>query len=147
MRLPLLRALAFTLCCAVLASCTLPRISLRKKRPAEARLPRAQNVGTIVLVNEASKFVLIDTGDFPSPAIGTTLTASSGGVESATLLATNVRKRPHLIADIKSGTPRKGDRVVAPPVLKAEPSGPAQRALPVQPTPAPAKKKPFWKFW
>ena len=146
MRLPFFRITSLVLCCAALAGCTLPKLSFRKKRTPEARLPRAENVGTIVLVNEASKFVLIDTGDYPSPAVGITLTASSGGVESATLLATNVRKRPHLIADIKSGTPHKGDRVVAPPVLKAEPTGLVQRAIPVQPTPAPAKK-PFWKFW
>lgn len=149
MRLPSVRLFLLVFCCAAFGGCTLLPKSLpfRKKRPASAaRLPRAENVGTIVLVNDASKFVLIDTGDFPSPAVGTTLTASTAGVESATLLATNVRKRPHLIADIKSGMPRKGDRVLAPPVLKAEPSTPPLRALPVQPTPAP-KKKPFWKLW
>lgn len=137
------------MCCALITGCALlkkPFSSLKKRPAAAAHLPRPENVGTIVLVNEAAKFVLIDTGDYPTPTAGITLTASSGGLESATLLATNVRKRPHLIADIKSGTPRKGDRVVAPPVLRAEASTPAPRALPVQPTPAP-KKKPFWKLW
>lgn len=141
------RFVALVLCLSVLSSCTLlPKAwPFRKKRVLTAQTPRAQNAGTILLVNETSKFVLIDSGDFPTPAVGTTLTSYTAGVESATLLATEVRKRPHLIADITSGAPHKGDRVIALPTLRAEPN--ARRAEAVQPTPAPAKKKPFWKFW
>jgi hypothetical protein len=88
--------------------------------------------------------VLIDGGDLPTPATGAPLKSYTAGVESGSLLATEVKKRPHIIADIKEGAPRKGDRVMAVPVLKGD--KPVARAQPVQP-PAPTAKKPWWKLW
>ena len=74
-------------------------------------------VGTIALVNADSGFVLIDQGQQASPTTGALLKTYSGPNESAVLVASDVRKRPFIIADIKSGTPQKGDRVYFPTVI------------------------------
>jgi hypothetical protein len=143
-----LRFLTLILALSLLPACGLLQNGLplgkRKGRASNAMvLPKPVPVGTIVLVNEESKFVLIDGGDLPSPGTGAPLKSYTAGVESGSLLATEVRKRPHIIADIKAGAPRKGDRVEAVPVMKGD--KPVARAQAV-PNAQPAKK-PWWKLW
>jgi hypothetical protein len=147
--LPLFLALTLAVFpgCGVLQKATHP-----KKRTASTapRAPRPVNIGKIVLVNEESKFVLIDGGELPSPAPDATLTSYTGNTESGTLLATKIARRPHIIADIKGGAPKKGDRVMALPVLPAQAATPVATAVPAAQTPAAAAtapKKPWWKMW
>ncbi|MDB6172233.1 MAG: hypothetical protein JWL59_1544 [Chthoniobacteraceae bacterium] len=68
--------------------------------------------GTIALVNEESRFVLIEAGYNTAPADGTLLKSFRGETESADLSVSPERRRPFVIADIVRGTPQKGDRVV-----------------------------------
>lgn len=78
-------------------------------------------VGTVTLVNEEGKFVLVDNGALPVPPVGGVLKCypAAASEPSAELVATDVRKRPFTIADIREGVPRKGDRVVyIPPELQ-----------------------------
>ena len=79
-------------------------------------------MGTIALVNSDSGFVLIDQGQQAAPTSGALLKTYSGGSESAVLVASDVRKRPFIIADIKSGMPQKGDRVFIPTIIPAPPT-------------------------
>lgn len=87
---------------------------------AKARRP-LQRVGVLTLVNEADGFVLIDSGSLPTPAIGAKLVSYSGAVSSGQLKASDVRRRPFVVADIVGGTPRVGDEVfeAAPLVVGA----------------------------
>jgi hypothetical protein len=92
----------------------------RKHKPAKSAPPSALAVGTVTLVNEEGKFVLVDNGALPVPPIGGILKCypASATEPSAELVATDVRKRPFTIADIREGVPHKGDRVVyIPPEL------------------------------
>jgi hypothetical protein len=143
--LPLFLALTvvFLPGCGLLQKATHPR---KRGRAVAAHPPRPVNIGTIILVNAESKFVLIDGGELPAPAPGATLTSYTGSTESGTLLATKIAHRPHIIADIKGGAPKKGDRVMALPVLPAQSATPAPTA-PTSPTATTKPKKPWWKMW
>jgi hypothetical protein len=83
-------------------------------------------VGTIKLVNPESGFALIDNGLLPTPPQGLALKSYTQQTESAELVSSDVRKRPFIIADIKSGTPLKGDKVFTARnvALPAQPAGP-----------------------
>lgn len=88
------------------------RVAAQKERAAARKIP--QLVGTIVLVSEEGKFVLIDNESRPSPAMGTVLGTGGEGpstAETVELRVTEIRKRPFVIADIVRGQPQKGDRV------------------------------------
>jgi hypothetical protein len=92
----------------------------RKRTAAQTPQPaRVLLVGTVALVNSDSGFVLIDQGQQAAPTSGALLKTYSGGTESAVLVASDVRKRPFIIADIKSGAPQKGDRVFIPTIIPA----------------------------
>ena len=80
---------------------------LQTKVPA----PAPRRVGTVMLVNEADQFVLIDTATAHEPAAGTALKTFTGEVESGVVTVGSVARRPFVVADIVSGTPRKGDAV------------------------------------
>jgi len=71
----------------------------------------AQCIGTVIMVNIESAFVLIDNGSRPSPTKGTGAQSRSADGSSVELRLTEIRKRPFLIADIVAGTPQKGDQV------------------------------------
>ena len=86
----------------------------KKKMPPPAHQP-ALLVGTVKLVNEADKFVLIDSGTYPSPAPGAVLKTEATEGEPAELKAGEIRRRPFAIADVVKGTPRVGERVYQQP--------------------------------
>ena len=109
---PLSCVLALGLFCGGCA--TLKKIRFpwsREKRAPEAAAIRPHYVGTITLVNEDARFVLIDAGNFSVPPAGTALKTMSGESETGVVMVGEVRKRPFAVADIVRGTPRKGDRV------------------------------------
>ena len=101
----------------------------RREAAIRAATQAPRIVGTIALVNAEGRFALVDSGMFPTPESGAVLRAFTGDMESAELRASEVRKRPFVIADIVRGLPRKGDRVVQlasePEVRKAEPTAAA----------------------
>ena len=137
-----------TVLSALLMLCILQQGCLfhRKHKPAVARtyVPLPIPVGTITLVNEDAQFVLVDNGTLPVPPIGGTLKAYPSGTEtaSAELVATNVTRRPFTIADIRRGSPHKGDRVVyLPPELRKPKALEERAASPLPPqaaSPGPA---------
>lgn len=83
----------------------------RRKKPSMAAIPRPAYVGTVALVNADAGFVLIDQGQAFAPPVGVPLKCYTGNTESGELATGPVRKRPFLIADIRGGSPQKGDRV------------------------------------
>ena len=99
----------------------------KKRKKLERIVAVAQPIfiGTITLVNAENGFVLIDNGRLPAPQTGAALTGFSSGAPSAELTATEVRKRPFIIADIRSGTPLKGDRVFMSQAAAPTPAAPA----------------------
>ncbi len=74
--------------------------------PAGPRL-----VGTIAVVNEPLKFVLVDVGSLYVPTVGKALKCFSSGTESGVLAVTPERTGPFISADIVKGAPQKGDQV------------------------------------
>jgi hypothetical protein len=93
--------------CAVLSKWKRERKA--RKTAAQPAVPRF--VGTITLVNEEDRFVLIDNGNSPVPPTGAALKSFAGEVESGVLSVGSVRRAPFVIADIVKGAPHKGDTV------------------------------------
>lgn len=111
------------ICAVLLCSLGSPGCALlhRKQKPPKPAPPSAVAVGTVTLVNEEGKFVLVDNGALPVPPVGGVLKCYQPAATepSAELVTTDVRKRPFTIADISQGAPHKGDRVVyIPPELQ-----------------------------
>ncbi len=111
--------------------------ALFKKHPkprAASAVPRL--VGTVAIVDENQHFVLIDTDYSRILESGLVLTTYTGEIVSGTLRLSPERRRPFFAADIVSGDPKKGDRVVQPaPVANdSAPSSSVSSAL----TPAPS---------
>ena len=110
--LPLACILAVGLFCGGCA--TLKKLRFpwpREKRAPETPVVRPHYVGTITLVNEDARFVLIDAGNASVPPAGTALKTMSGETETGVVMVGEVRKRPFAVADIIRGSPKKGDRV------------------------------------
>jgi hypothetical protein len=117
------------LCAVLLISLALPGCHFLHRKHKPAPTPQPYAVGTVTLVNEEGKFVLVDNGALPVPPVGGVLRCYPGSATEPTaeLVATDVRKRPFTIADIRQGAPHKGDRVVyVPPdllrTMKAKPA-------------------------
>jgi hypothetical protein len=112
------------MCCVLFGAsgCASARKREKKEKPAPAA-PQPVLVGTISLVNEESKFVLIDAGLLPTPPPDLALKSYTKDIESGDLLTSRERRRPFIIADIKSGIPKKGDRVYTA-VTNAKPAVP-----------------------
>jgi hypothetical protein len=93
------------------ASCaTMKKLHLLPQHPSKAEskapAPTPRRVGTVTLVNDTDHFVLIDTATAPAPAAGTALKTFTGEVESGVVTVGPVSRRPFVVADIVSGTPR-----------------------------------------
>ena len=96
------------------------------RRPQPRLLP-TRLIGTITLVNEENRFVLIDANETAEP--GLPLQAvTPGGEPAARLKVSPEKKAPFLIADIVSGTPHRGDQAITLP--------PAPQAATVPPAPS-----------
>lgn len=135
---PMLRSLHLTLLLATtLFFCAGCGLFPKKKQQYAA--PKSLFIGTITLVNEPEHFVLIDNGTSPAPASGMVLKTYTGETKSGELLASNLRRHPFLIADIREGAPKKGDRVVYDlPKSQQQPGSPNGPGTPAPgATPAP----------
>lgn len=129
---PIARALLAALVCCFAPACTLPRIAEMAHLPKWAkrtevpkampiRFPKAnapdaatgkrRQIGTILLVNAEAAFVLIETHGSVQPEAGMALKCLRDGADSGGLIVSGERQGTHVIADITTGAPRKGDQV------------------------------------
>jgi hypothetical protein len=90
----------------------LPKFSLRRPKAPQAQVPRL--IGVIKMVDEDDRFVLIDATTFQGAAAGDLLICIRDQKETANLRMSNLQNPPFLIADVASGKPAPGDRVVKP---------------------------------
>jgi hypothetical protein len=125
------------LCTALLLpACALLHLKRKPHDPPPAA-PAPLLIGTVILVDEAAHYVLIDTGMSPSPSPGALLKCYTGTAISGELVCDAMRRHPFVTADISSGYPQKGDRVfleprhgdaaVAPPAIPVQGGTPAPR--------------------
>ena len=101
---------------------SLPKWSLRKPVPkaVPVRFPKVdpsdpkgkrRQIGTIVLVNSDAKFVLVESASAAILEPGLALKCFRDGVETGVLTVSGERQGTHIIADIVTGSPRRGDQV------------------------------------
>jgi hypothetical protein len=90
---------------------SLPKFSRRPRTP-QAEVPRL--IGVIKMVDEDDRFVLIDATTFQGARAGDLLVCIRDQKETANLRMSTLHNPPFLIADIASGTPSPGDRVLKP---------------------------------
>ena len=74
-------------------------------------MPGPRRVGTVAVVNDELRFVLVDVGSLYTPAAGTALKSFSGGRETGILAVDPEKQRPFIVADIVKGEPKVGDQV------------------------------------
>ena len=117
--------LAAALCCQMAACTSLPLPKWAMRKPVLKATPihfpktntsdgtkgKPKPVGTILLVNAEAGFVLIDAHGWSLPDAGTALKCIRDGADSGILAVGGERQGAHVIADIVTGTPRKGDLV------------------------------------
>jgi len=112
--------LALAASCAALASCALPwkkevprakAIRLPKPNASDGtkRIPR--QVGTILMVSGEGNFVVIDTAGWVMPEAKAALKCLRAGAETGVVAVGSERKGNHVVADIVTGAPQKGDSV------------------------------------
>ena len=113
-------AVRWTVACVLLAMCCAQPGCAGMKKRAEARKKAAAEhnrkseprlIGVVKLVNTDGGFVLIDSGTNPAPGSAGNLKCMAGGVETAELRVSEIRRHPFVIADIVKGAPNKGDLV------------------------------------
>lgn len=111
--------LAAALCSSLIACDWMKRKPIPKAVPI--RFPKANTsdgtkgkpraVGTILLVNAEAGFVLIDAHGWVLPEGGTALKCLRDGVDSGIVTVGSEKQGSHVIADIVTGNPKKGDMV------------------------------------
>ncbi len=70
-----------------------------------------KQAGAILFVNAEGGFVLIDSHGWLPPTEGTALKVMRDGKETGVVTVSSERQGSHVIADIVTGAPRKGDQV------------------------------------
>jgi hypothetical protein len=111
--------LAAALCCSLAACDWMKRtpvpkatpIRFPKGNPADGTAGKRMQVGTILFVNADAGFVLIDTHGLPLPEAGMALKCLRNGADAGVLIVSGERRDSHVIADIVTGMPGKGDQV------------------------------------
>ena len=114
------RAILLAALCGALGSCAWPwKKEVPRAKPI--RFPKAnasdgtrrnpKQVGTILMVNAEGNFVLIDSAGWTIPESGAALKCMRDGVETGVVAVGSERKATHVIADVVTGTPQKGDQV------------------------------------
>ena len=91
---------------------SIPNLLPRKAKPPQAQVPRL--IGVVKTVNSEDRFVLIDATTFQGAEAGDLLVCIRDQKETANLRMSTLKNPPFLIADIASGTPSPGDRVLKP---------------------------------
>ena len=110
--------LAAVLCCACAACSSLKKEKIPKATPvrfpkanADGTTGRPQQVGAILLVNAEAGFVLIDSHGRAMPEAGVALKCMRDGAETGIVAVGRERQGANVVADIVTGSPRKGDQV------------------------------------
>ena len=85
-------------------------IRFPKEDPSDPKGKRRQ-IGKILLVNAEAGFVLVEIRGAAPPDPGLALKCFRDGVDSGVLTVSGERHGLHIIADIVTGSPRKGDLV------------------------------------
>jgi hypothetical protein len=116
---PFSRALlSAVLCCACAACSALKKEEIPKAAPI--RFPKAnadgtkgqpQQVGAILLVNAEAGFVLINSHGRAMPEAGVALKCMRDGIETGIIAVGKERQGTNVVADVVTGSPRKGDLV------------------------------------
>jgi hypothetical protein len=83
----------------------------RRSSAAAPAPPGPHRVGTVAVVNEELRFVLVDVGSLYVPQAGTALKSFSGSAETGILAVGPEKQRPFIVADIVKGEPKVGDEV------------------------------------
>jgi len=86
----------------------------QKKKPEAPVASAPLWIGTIKVVNQSERYVLIDSKLTVALPPGETLNSVGNDFESGTVQTTADRVHPFFIADITSGNPAVGDRVYSP---------------------------------
>lgn len=111
--------LALALGCALTACGSLKKkpvpkatpIRFPKDSPSDTAKGKRTQVGTILLVNADAGFVLIESQGRTLPEVGQALKCLRDGADAGVLTVSGERQGTHVVADIVSGGPRKGDQV------------------------------------
>lgn len=120
MNFPLARFLLSVVLFCMLEACTwmkgkqVPKataIRFPKESTADGTKGKRKQIGTVLLVNADAGFVLIDAHGWALPEAGMALKCLRDGVDSSILTVSGERQGSHVIADIVTGAPRKGDQV------------------------------------
>lgn len=108
-----------------MAACALPKLpQWAKRKPVPKAVPirfpktdpsdpkgKRRQIGKVLLVNSEGGFVLIEIHGVAPPEPGLALKCVRDGADSGILTVSGERQGAHIIADIVTGTPRKGDQV------------------------------------
>jgi len=120
---PVARTLLAAFVCCAAVSCAMPELpKWARRKPVPKAMPvhfpkadaaggKRKPIGTILLVNADAGFVLIETRGGALPEAGMALKCIRDGADSGVLIVSGERQGSHVIADITTGTPRKGDQV------------------------------------
>lgn len=107
-------ACCLVISCGSFGSKKIPRaapISFPKANALDGTGRSPKQVGAILMVNADEKFVVIDSGVWVPPESGTALKCMRDGVETGVVAVGAERRGGHVVADIVTGDPRKGDHV------------------------------------
>ena len=86
-------------------------IRFPKANASDGTKRNPKQVGTILMVNTEGNFVVIDSGGWVMPEPGTALKSMRDGTETGVIAVGSERKGTHVIADVVTGTPQRGDQV------------------------------------
>jgi len=118
---PLSRVLLAAFLCCTCAACDslkpnkIPRatpLRFPKANPWDGTKGQHRQVGTILMVNADAGFVLIDTRTGAMPEPGTALKCMRDGAETGIIAVVKERQGTHVVADIVTGSPSKGDQAI-----------------------------------
>ncbi len=85
--------------------------SKKHEHPTPGAIAGPRRVGTVAVVNDELRFVLVDVGSQYTPPAGMALKSFSGGAETSVLAVSPEKQRPFIAADIIKGEPKVGDAV------------------------------------
>jgi hypothetical protein len=114
------RAVLLCATCCAFAGCETPfkkkvpravPIRFPKANTSDGTARRPRQAGTILMVNGEGGFVVIDAGFWSPPQQGTALKCLRAGAETGVVTVGAERRGGHVIADIVTGAPHKGDQV------------------------------------
>lgn len=124
---PPTRSLLAAIVCCTVTACGLPLPKLPKwaqRKPVPKAVPlrfpkedpsdpkgKRRQIGKILLVNAEAGFVLVEIRGVAPPEPGLALKCIRDGADAGVLTVSGERHGMNIIADIVTGTPRKGDQV------------------------------------